>query len=286
MIVQSSPRRQRAGFTLIELLVVIAIIAILAAILFPVFAKARESARGASSQSNMKQISLAVLMYVQDYDETYPLHQRWDDPASPLTIGGRYWSSWAYDIAPYIKNRQVFIDPLYGPQNTTDIFYPYYTTYGYNYTVLAPYAGGFGTVPWKDTPASLAAIARPADTVLAGGMFSATEIGATYWYGTGTMISNGSLEPPDCSDIAAWCFSDWAATGSNWGPILPTEVSGKYTGGVSLRKALNANLAHCDGHVKFMQAGQAAIGTNWSKASVGGGVHILTPSIYKWIQSP
>ena len=62
----------RRGFTLIELLVVIAIIAILAAILFPVFAKAREKARSASCESNLKQISLAVLMYAQDYDEKFP----------------------------------------------------------------------------------------------------------------------------------------------------------------------------------------------------------------------
>ena len=65
---QGSPR----GFTLIELLVVIAIIAILAAILFPVFAQAREKARQATCLSNLKQLSLGVLMYVQDYDEQFP----------------------------------------------------------------------------------------------------------------------------------------------------------------------------------------------------------------------
>ncbi|MFN3648934.1 MAG: type II secretion system protein [Armatimonadota bacterium] len=65
-------RRDRRGFTLIELLVVIAIIAILAAILFPVFARAREAARKASCLSNMKQIGTAAMMYTQDYDETFP----------------------------------------------------------------------------------------------------------------------------------------------------------------------------------------------------------------------
>src|SRR5438067_179265 len=66
-------RTARRGFTLIELLVVIAIIAILAAILFPVFAQAREKARQAGCTSNLKQISLATMMYLQDYDETYPV---------------------------------------------------------------------------------------------------------------------------------------------------------------------------------------------------------------------
>src|SRR5215469_2257354 len=66
-------RLKRCGFTLIELLVVIAIIAILAAILFPVFAQAREKARQASCLSNLKQNGLAFMSYVQDYDETYPI---------------------------------------------------------------------------------------------------------------------------------------------------------------------------------------------------------------------
>jgi len=73
-------RRPRFGFTLIELLVVIAIIAILAAILFPVFAQAREKARQASCLSNMKQIGLGMTMYVQDYDETFP-HSPWNGQA-------------------------------------------------------------------------------------------------------------------------------------------------------------------------------------------------------------
>jgi len=88
----------RRAFTLIELLVVIAIIAILAAILFPVFAQAREKARSASCLSNVKQISLATLMYAQDYDETLPGTEYGDDtPNSP-----EY--QWADAIASYLKN--------------------------------------------------------------------------------------------------------------------------------------------------------------------------------------
>jgi len=90
----------RVGFTLIELLVVIAIIAILAAILFPVFAKAREKARQSSCLSNIKQIGLALQQYVQDYDE------RW----VPCYSGGAYWVAL---VAPYVKNNQVFNCPSY-----------------------------------------------------------------------------------------------------------------------------------------------------------------------------
>jgi len=89
-----SIRRRHEGFTLIELLVVIAIIAILAAILFPVFAQAREKARSSSCLSNQKQIGLAFSMYAQDYDETFPLGYdtinalRWEDLVKPYIKGG------------------------------------------------------------------------------------------------------------------------------------------------------------------------------------------------------
>ncbi len=88
----------RKGFTLIELLVVIAIIAILAAILFPVFARAREKARQASCQSNLKQIGLGLSMYAQDYDE--------------MTCGQLYGDWWWTDlIVPYTKNWQIQVCP-------------------------------------------------------------------------------------------------------------------------------------------------------------------------------
>ena len=96
----------RRGFTLIELLVVIAIIAILAAILFPVFAKAREKARQASCESNMKQIALAVLMYAQDYDEKFP-HWNYRHCTSVSGANG----NWKDMVEPYIKNMQVWKCP-------------------------------------------------------------------------------------------------------------------------------------------------------------------------------
>src|SRR5580692_6924427 len=108
----------KKAFTLIELLVVIAIIAILAAILFPVFAQARESARKTSCLSNVKEISLALTMYVQDYDERFPMWANsmttgtpgYDpvpllnqpDPDDPHVT--YHYTGWDKMVAPYVKN--------------------------------------------------------------------------------------------------------------------------------------------------------------------------------------
>lgn len=111
---------RRHGFTLIELLVVIAIIAILAAILFPVFARAREKARQASCTSNSKQIGLAFQMYTADYDQTYP--GTW--VGYPLTI-------WAHVLQPYVKNAQIMTCPSKLAQSWTGGLNDRPGTYGY-----------------------------------------------------------------------------------------------------------------------------------------------------------
>jgi len=94
-------RNGRPGFTLIELLVVIAIIAILAAILFPVFARAREKARQISCLGNMKQMGTGYMMYTQDYDESYIFSERWGSPGN----------GWAGRLYPYVKNKAVYKCP-------------------------------------------------------------------------------------------------------------------------------------------------------------------------------
>src|SRR5262249_1237761 len=111
-------RSSRTGFTLIELLVVIAIIAILAAILFPVFARAREKARQTTCTSNLRQISTALMLYVQDYDEKFPALSSFTGTGTPHDPqGGRgstictndtfvQFYGWALMVQPYLKNLQ------------------------------------------------------------------------------------------------------------------------------------------------------------------------------------
>src|SRR5690242_16421082 len=121
-------RNKRLGFTLIELLVVIAIIAILAAILFPVFAQAREKARMASCQSNLRQLGLGMSMYIQDYDEKYPAwdwgHNNGSQCTSPCT--NEAFDYWASAIFPYVKNVGIYScpsDPDHWGHDTTEMWW-------------------------------------------------------------------------------------------------------------------------------------------------------------------
>ena len=157
----------RRGFTLIELLVVIAIIAILAAILFPVFARAREKARQTSCLSNMKQLSLGMLMYAQDYDETFAGMGNGSSTTVPVIPGssfcqhptsGVYYYSWAAVIYPYVKNVQIYQCPS-----------TKYNCYGVSYGVPSSgiNAAQTGTTSIFGRPA-MASIKRPAQIMMMG----------------------------------------------------------------------------------------------------------------------
>ena len=115
--------RLTRGFTLIELLVVIAIIAILAAILFPVFARARESARRTGCMSNMKQVTTGIMMYTQDYDEVMPYQ---DGDICDWALSKK--AIWITSVMPYVKNKKVWICPSaddWGAKGDSDSNYWY-----------------------------------------------------------------------------------------------------------------------------------------------------------------
>lgn len=149
----------RTAFTLIELLVVIAIIALLAAILFPVFAQAREKARQTACLSNMRQMGLGVQMYTQDYDERVPL-------AATATATG--FLNWHNLMDPYVKNTQIWACPSYnGP--IRDIYGNFVCHYGYNSFYLNRGVDPANIYTLNNAPGvSLGAIAQPAHCVLIG----------------------------------------------------------------------------------------------------------------------
>jgi len=180
-------KRTQSGFTLIELLVVIAIIAILAAILFPVFARAREQARKTSCLSNMKQIGLAALMYVQDYDETWPCmyleaaRQIPDDIYSEVYNGhapiaddatAQYvrTSSYMAQFMPYIKNAGLFGCPSDPGVDTRIVVGKRFTSYHWKfYPISIPFSPGYVDQiqpSWAKTAVKLAATEKVAQAFI------------------------------------------------------------------------------------------------------------------------
>lgn len=159
----------KRGFTLIELLVVLAIIAILAAILFPVFAKAREKARQSSCLSNLKQMGTGCLMYAQDFDERLPGTYTMMPPGPWPLI------HWTTLIAPYVKNTQIFMCP-------SDSVHTW-NSYGANTYVMPDSRGAFD--------ASIGPITHPAETLMLFDAWTAQAwCMAGNWYGMRTCTTN------------------------------------------------------------------------------------------------
>jgi len=171
---------KRKGFTLIEILVVITIISILAAILFPVFARARENARRASCLSNLKQIGLGMMMYAQDYDEHYPLawlgapgagwplqpglrHTTFLSSATPYLADNSSRILWMDLIYPYTKSVQIYTCPSAG--------LPTDASYGYNLAIShyhSTYNTNFGGDTSNQFPIGLSQVTHPAEVILIG----------------------------------------------------------------------------------------------------------------------
>jgi prepilin-type N-terminal cleavage/methylation domain-containing protein/prepilin-type processing-associated H-X9-DG protein len=182
-----SVRSKRWGFTLIELLVVIAIIAILAAILLPVFAQARAKARQATCTSNLKQLSMGFMMYVQDYDEKFN-YWNWTTMSKNNGSGEDFHTIWFDSIYPYVKNSGVYACPsatetstplnssVFGWSNSSDPtvlqnegIQPPLLNQLISYGVNEPLENGAYGGNWAG-PSSDAALQQPADTLLIADM--------------------------------------------------------------------------------------------------------------------
>ncbi|HZT42896.1 MAG TPA: DUF1559 domain-containing protein [Chthonomonadaceae bacterium] len=254
-----SSLRRRSAFTLIELLVVIAIIAILAAILFPVFAQAREKARAISCLSNMKQITLGALMYLQDYDETLNgpavksdgCGQRPASQYSNLWWGAR-WVTWPEMLEPYIKNVDIFTCPDRRDQ-------PYF---GYSINVNSSnddYPGS-PTPPgnWFDGNGSCQPVPGQSSVALAQLVAPSTTIwfndsvpgyfqdGINTWKNQ-EIDANSGGDPTlqiDGSETIAQLYITGGAL-ANYDPKMPVQDPSRHSQGV--------NFTWCDGHAKYMK---------------------------------
>jgi len=283
----------RRAFTLIELLVVIAIIAILAAILFPVFAQAKVAAKGAASLSNLKQHMASWVMYAGDYDDTaVPMANQ---TPGPLLFNGLQYSPWGQLLSPYRKNVDITQDPLVAPNEMengipTNLLWPYRPQYGYAFSVWSPHTrivqdGGF-------EPTNLTKAANPADTVA----FTARKNRKTLdWTWTGTIIWHAqTVAPPYCGGTQSNAFTNvnpqsycainhrWGVNGDGGLNPPPTDIEGRRTGSVALRKNMMSLVAFSDTHAKYMPPAALARGTNWHWNILPSQIQLTNLEAYMW----
>lgn len=242
---ETSKNAKRAhGFTLIELLVVIAIIAILAAILFPVFATAREKARQSSCTSNLKQLGVALLMYAQDYDEYVPCGAN----------AGSLGRGWACQVYPYLKQTTaVFVCPDDSTVGTAQTLWP--ISYAYNSSLCDPGGG----VPWEQT-VSISQLVMPSVTI---GFMEVS--GCEAWYGAGHMESDS----PTATGLVSTSQSDYPASmmdtlgvqaTNSWGLIDSLAASNASPNYAATRHSGGSNYLLMDGHVKWLMPSKVNTG--------------------------
>lgn len=245
--------RFRRAFTLIELLVVIAIIAILAAILFPVFARARENARRTSCLSNLKQIGLGVMQYTQDYDGTYP-----------MAVNGDY-VQWYNAVDPYMKSGNKAYNGLsYGTGGVWSCpsfpeGYGQAQNYGANYDLFVNDWGKGPTDAGFRTPEKDSVIDSAADKILVlekgrnGGNYSWESFLTMQWWWadsvmTGPIMTGGKYDPAkDNSNLSTLPKNDRDS------PFGDTNWEGGRT--IRYRHLDTANCLFADGHAKAMHKG-------------------------------
>jgi prepilin-type N-terminal cleavage/methylation domain-containing protein len=227
---QSMPSRTK-GFTLIELLVVMAIISLLAAMLFPVFARARENARRASCMSNVKQLALGLMMYSQDYDEKFPF----------VRYPQNGTKTWDDQIFPYIKSDQVFMCPSAYYKNTR--------AYAMNVWIAGWTNYPFSGITASETPVNLtlAGIPNAANTVLLI-EDSARENSA------GTYNLRGQVTESVNPGGVAWTTRSSAPWGAYTGLNRRADGVQIYGPGTGVHINDTFVTAYADGHVKVVKA--------------------------------